>query len=685
MSTVSASKRVRSAIVVVLLLVSSCVGSTDPETGSDSPVDDAAARVDPFDSLFTIASPDTELRIEIGLDQIGRARYRVVRSVAGTDEEVVRDSTLGLETSIGSFAVPGELSQVGPIETVTDTFSLPHGKARVSTVTAETQTIRLGADDGEDRSVLLDVWVADTAVAFRYRLEAPGQAVTIDWERTSFALPSDNRAWLQPHDPPSQYTPAYERLRSREATAASPGPAVVGWTFPALFASESSWTLVTEAGLADGAAGSHFSPATLDGEYLLDFASRGEGNGVGESRPTSQDGWTSPWRVIITSTDLGDIVESDAVRHLTPDSATETADWIQPGRVSWSWWSDHTSSRDADAIEPFIDLAAELGWEYSLVDANWTDFGSDRLAELASYAADRDVGLFVWYNSGGPNNAVTEAPRDRMTDQAIRRQELAWLAEIGVRGIKVDFFHSDKPLTMQQYRDILSDAADFEIMVNFHGSTIPRGWDREFPNLMTMESVRGGEIYTFFPAFHRAAPRQNTVLPFTRNVVGSMDYTPVILGDHVPRRTTNGHELALMVVFESALLHLVDTPEAYLSQPDEVIDLLATVPTVWDETQFVAGEPESHVVIARRHGDTWWIGAINGLEDERFVLADLGDGLGIDGDLEILQVCDNPLWDGDDYDDPGQYVVQTELTANQIRLPLVGHGGCLIRLHMLDR
>lgn len=677
------SMRLRSTVAVVLLLVSACVGSSGsgPESGSGSQVDGAAAQVDPFDALFTVASPDTELRIEIGLDQIGRARYRVVRSVTGTDEEIVQDSTLGLETSLGSFAVAGELSQVAPVETVTDTFSLPHGKARVSTMTAQTQTIRLGADD---ESVLLDVWVADTAVAFRYRLEAPGQVMTIDWERTSFALPASNRAWMQPHDPPTLVTPAYERLRSREATAGSPGPAVVGWTFPALFASEFSWTLVTEAGLADGAAGSHFSPATVNGEYLLDFASRGEGNGVGESRPTSEDGWTSPWRVIITSTDLGDIVESDAVRHLTPGSTINTADWIHPGRVSWSWWSDHTSSRDAEAIEPFIDLAGELGWEYSLVDANWTEFGRDRLAELASYAADRNVGLFVWYNSGGPNNAVTEAPRDRMTDQAIRRQELAWLAEIGVRGIKVDFFQSDKPVTIQQYRDILSDAADFEIMVNFHGSTIPRGWDREFPNLMTMEAVRGGEIYTFVPSFQRVAPRQNTVLPFTRNVVGSMDYTPVILGDHVPRRTTNGHELALTVVFESALLHLVDTPDAYLSQPEEVIDLLATVPTFWDETQFVAGEPESHVVIARRHGDTWWIGAINGLAEETIVVTDLSNSLGVEGELEIVHVCDNAAWEGDDYGDPGQYVVQTELTSSQIRLPLVAHGGCLVRLHMLD-
>ena len=388
--------------------------------------------------------------------------------------------------------------------------------------------------------------------------------------------------------------------------------------------------LVTETALGDGAAGSHLSPVVEEGEYLVDLPHRGEGNGVGDPRPiVGSNGWASPWRLIVASPDIGDIVESNHVRHLSPGaSADEDFAWVEPGTVSWSWWSDFSSSRSADKIKPFIDMSSQLGWRYALVDANWNidtiEFGEEGLAELAEYAAARNVELFVWYNSGGPNNAVTEAPRDRMATAQARRAEFEFLSELGVAGVKVDFFHSDKPETIQLYRDILRDAADFELMVNFHGSTTPRGWQREFPNLMTMEAVRGGEHYAInAAAYTRVAPRQNTVLPFTRNVTGPMDYTPTVLGDQFARRTTNAHELALAVVFESPLQHLVDTPDVYLSQPEVVRGLLSELPTAWDEIHFIDGEPESHVAIARRNGDDWWIGAISARTEPVAITVDL--------------------------------------------------------------
>lgn len=677
------SHRFMALAVSFCLLLVACT-ATDPVEDAD-PTTDAELATAPFETQLTVTSPDGNLRIELGVDALERARYRVVRTTNETDIEVLSDSTLGLETSIGSFAAPGQVTPIADAGSVQTTWPAPHGKVGVVELDASTLSVQIGPSaDG----LVVDLAVTNTAVAFRYRLTAPGQTFTVDWERSSFAVPPQSRAWLQQHDAPSLYTPAYERLRSREATAGAPGRAEYGWTFPALFESPGGWVLITEAQLADGQAASHFSPAATNGEFFLDYANWGEGNGVGDPRPTADDSWTSPWRVIITSTEVGDIVESDAVRAFSmPTDAplSPAPDWIEPGRVSWSWWSDHESSKDGDLIEPFIDLAQEMGWEYSLVDANWDTMTDERMQALIDYAAERDVGLFLWYNSGGPNNAVTEAPRNRMADPTTRRAEMERIAALGIRGIKVDFFHSDKPETIQLYRDILSDAAAAELMVNFHGSTLPRGWSVEFPHLMTMEAVRGAEIYTFDARYQRVAARQNTTLPFTRNVVGSMDYTPVILGEQWLRSTTNSHELALAVVFESALLHLVDTPEVYLSQPDEVIDLLATVPTAWDETQFVAGEPESHVVLARRTGDDWWIGGISALDETLTVPIDLAE-LGISPGTPMVLVCDDPSWepsDDDDatrYDDPAQYVITADASPDTIALRLAPSGGCIARV-----
>jgi len=637
-----------------------------------------------FAPEVTVASPDGGLRIELGIDELARARYRIVRVVAGSDADVLSDSTLGLETSIGSFATPGKLTVLENPESVQLSVPAPHGKAGSVELDAMRQFIQLGAAaDG----LRLEVSVTNTAVAFRYWLDVAGQSFTIDWERSSFAVPPQSRAWLQEHDAPGQYTPAYERLRSREATAGNPGRSTYGWTFPALFESPGGWLLITETELGDGQAGSHLSAAATNGEFFLDYANWGEGNGVGDPRPTADDSWTSPWRLIVTSQDVGDIVESDAVRafSLRVDSPPPTApEWVIPGRVSWSWWSDHDSSQDADAMEPFIDLAQEMSWEYSLVDANWDLIADERMESLIAYAAERNVGLWLWYNSGGPNNGVTEAPRDRMADPATRRAEMARIAALGIRGIKVDFFHSDKPATIQLYRDILSDAFDAQLMVNFHGSTVPRGWAMEFPHLMSMEAVRGAEIYSFDARYQRVAARQNTTLPFTRNVVGSMDYTPVILGDSYLRSTTNSHELALAVVFESAVQHLVDTPDAYLGQPVEVVDLLSTVPTSWDETHFVAGEPESHVVIARRRAATWWIGGINALDESVTVTVDL-DELGVEPGSAMVLICDSPTWEPTvdqllpSYVDPTQYIITTDASPRAVALRLIPSGGCMAR------
>jgi hypothetical protein len=340
--------------------------------------------------------------------------------------------------------------------------------------------------------------------------------------------------------------------------------------------------------------------------------------------------WTLLWRVIVVADRAGALIESQLVNHLAAPSRLADTSWIRPGRVSWSWWSENDSPRDLSRLRDYVDLAHEFGWEYSLVDANWQVHSDEEMQGLAKYAADRGVRLFLWYNSGGPHNHVSEQPRDRMHERGVRRAELEKIAGWGVAGIKVDFFHSDKADGIARYLDILADAFDFQIMVNFHGCTIPRGWTRTWPHLMTMEGVRGAETYIFDADFPAVAPRHNTILPFTRNAIGPMDYTPVTFSDNrYPHLTTAGHELALAVVFESGLLHLADSAESYRSVPPAVRHMLSRVPVAWDETRCLAGEPGSHVVIARRSGPDWWVAGINGLPSPTTVRLDLASLSGV--------------------------------------------------------
>jgi hypothetical protein len=298
--------------------------------------------------------------------------------------------------------------------------------------------------------------------------------------------------------------------------------------------------------------------------------------------------------------------------HLAAPSEISVTDWIKPGVSSWSWWSEGSSPRDYDKLKSFVDMAAEMGWKYSLVDAGWEKMEGGNLSELASYANSKGIGLLVWYNSGGPHNVVEASPRDLFFDADIRKKELKWLKEIGASGVKVDFFQSDKQKIIKLYLDILKDAAEAEIVVNFHGCTLPRGWSRTWPNLLTMEAVRGGEAYRFDRKFPELSPAHHTIIPFTRNVVGPVDYTPLTYSDNrYPHITTFGHETALTVIFESGIQHLADHQKVYRNQPEYILEYLKHLPAAWDETRFIAGRPGEMVILARRSGEKWFIAGIN--------------------------------------------------------------------------
>lgn len=566
-------------------------------------------------------SPGRCTSVTVTLDEAGRLHYGIERNGV----LLLEKSRLGLTCSDRTF--DDELRVITPpqVSTIESDYVMGHGKHRAHHVQAILGEISI--ENTARQHMILQFHVSDQTVAFRYYLPDDGEELTLNAELTTFRFAMTGRAWMQPTSPADGGGPAHENLYSNgvpigSATSAS------SWDLPATIETQGQWLLISESDLDESFHGTRLAPHPEGLAYAVTGPAPEEGMGRGSVRPSAVTPWTSPWRFLSLADSAADLIESTAVWDLATPSRLKETSWIRPGRVSWSWWSENDSTKDLDSLRRFIDFAAEMNWEYSLVDANWNVHDEDDIRSLVDYAAERGIRIFLWYNSAGNNNDSTEGPRDLMHESASRRAEMAKIAEWGVAGIKVDFFHSDKQLGIAHYLGIVSDAADAGLMVNLHGSTIPRGWDRTWPNLLTMEAVRGAEWYLFEPRFADEAVWHNTILPFTRNVIGSMDYTPITFSDKAaPRKTTSAHEIALSVVFESALQHFADSPSAYLAQPSEVRELLSAVPASWDETIGLAGEPGDSVVLARRNGDEWWIAGINAAAKDKtpLDLTRLGD------------------------------------------------------------
>ena len=559
---------------------------------------------------WSLTSPDGRTAIVVSLDESGKLTYRVTRSGA----TILDDSPLGIRRADQTFIDRLRFLSASRPLSIDERYTMPHGKRREHRVTGRQQT--LGFANAGGAKLDLVIRADNDGVAFRYRFpETDAASRTVVEELTGFHVPRGSTGWLLPQSEPGRYTPAYEDYFT-EVASGTTAPTEQGWAFPALFRTNNRWALITEAALDEHYCGSRLAAEAANGVYRLRFPDPREGRGTGDVNPSSSLPWTMPWRVVIVADRAGDIVESDLVLDLSPASRVTDTSWIKAGRASWSWWSESDSPKHAEALNRFTDLAADMGWEYSLVDANWNLMQSGTIEDVIAHARTRGVGLLFWYNSGGPHNDVTEAPRDRMHTREARRAEFAKLKSWGVKGVKVDFWHSDKQDRIRQYRELLEDAADFQMLVNFHGCTVPRGWSREFPHLVGMEAVFGAEQYKFRDTYPARAPAHNTILPFTRNAVGPMDYTPVTFSDaRYPHLTTNTHELALSVVFEVGVQHFADSVESYRALPDATKAFLKQVPSAWDDTRILAGEPGRSVVVARRRGNAWYVGGLNGRDE----------------------------------------------------------------------
>ncbi len=569
---------------------------------------------------WEVLSPDEHLSIVLThtrLDQDNKTElsYQVFLETEEGSIEMIRPSLLGISRSDGNFTNQLRFHSEGEIKEFTDSYELLSSKQSMIDYSGNELTVTFKNDSNKLLSI--DLRALNDGVAFRYRFpETNDSLFTVTGEKTSFKVPQQGKAWIHPYDTITQYTPAYETYYTNGSDIGENSPGSQGWSFPALFQTQNAWMLIAESNLGNNFYGSHLQPIVVDGTYVIRLPEEEEAWGTCVKEPSSTLPWVMPWRVIMVSENIGSLVESTIVQDLADPNIFDDLSWIKPGRVSWSWWSDHASPQDFEKLKEFVDLAAEMGWEYSLVDANWNIMKGGNVQELVKYADEKGVGILLWYNSGGPHNTVGEELRDAMHITERRREEFEKLNDWGIKGVKVDFFQSDKPDIIKQYHDILADAMEYKIMVNFHGCTMPRGWERKYPHLMSMEAVRGAECYSFDNRFPEAAPWYNTILPFTRNLVGPMDYTPVAFSDQTyPHITTYGHEIALPVIFQSSWLHFADRVSVFRELPDFAKEFLSEIPVSWDETRFLEGYPGQYVILARKNNGMWYFGGINGTKE----------------------------------------------------------------------
>lgn len=512
-----------------------------------------------YTRIADISSPDKKIKVSVS-DSIMTVRYggKVVQTIRIGDNFWTESSRI--------------------VETVEERYTMLSGKRRECTYKYRA----MSCSDAQGKNLL--VRVSNDGVAFRFNGAD---------EQVSFVIPDGTKRWLQRQK--TDYEGFYP-----ESTQASNGK----YSYPALVEyADGMFGLITESGINHGNSCSYLT-CSGDG-YTVTYTDNDETD-------------VHAWRILMLGS-LADIVESTLVTDVASGGTLTDKSWIKPGVSSWIYWAYNHSSKDFQKVKEYIDLAHDMGWPYTLIDWEWDEMANGGAIEDAmAYARERGVKVNLWYNSGTSwigNGAP--GPQDRLRTREAREKEMTRLEQMGATGIKVDFFLPDGHEMVDYYLDILEDAARHHLLVDFHGCTIPRGWSRTWPNLMSMEAVYGAEWYNNNRRMTNAAAAHNATLPFTRNVIGPMDYTPCTFTDSQnPHITTDCHELALPILFESGLQHMADRPEAYLNLPEPVKKLLSGLPSAWDDTRLLAGYPGQSAVIARRSGDTWYIAGINGTNEE---------------------------------------------------------------------
>ena len=619
--------------------------------------------------------PDEKLQLIVSASPAEKPSY----SITYNGKAMLEKSPLGMNTNIGDFAKGMKLTghAVTPIDTV-------YHQDRIKTSKVHYQANELICNFENPKGQKIDVVfrVSNHDVAFRYTL--PRQdgkgSVTVTAEETGFRFPQQTTTFLCPQSDAmigwKRTKPSYEEEYKADAPMSDRSQYGHGYTFPCLFRiGDDGWVLVSETGVDSRYCGSRLSDVSEGNLYTVAFPMAAENNGNGTSAPAFALPGATPWRTITVGETLKPIVETtviwDVVRPLY-----ETKHDYRFGRGTWSWilWQDGSINYD-DQVR-YVDLAAAMGYEYVLID-NWWDnnIGRDRMEQFIKYARSKGVEVFLWYSSSGYWNDIEQSPVNRMDNSIARKQEMRWLQSQGVKGIKVDFFGGDKQETLRLYEEILSDADDHGLMVIFHGCTLPRGWERMYPNYVGSEAVLASENLVFSQHFCDNEAFNATLHPFIRNAVGCMEFGGVFLNKRLNRsndggtirRTTDIFQLATAVLFQNPIQNFALAPNNLTDAPQICLDFMKQVPTTWDETRFIDGYPGRYIVLARRHGNTWYIAAANATVEP----------LKLKLDLPMLAGQEVSLYSDDKKMQP-QLKLQKIKTDGSLQLTVQPQGGAVI-------
>ena len=565
-----------------------------------------------------ITSPDGKLVVTVA-DMDGRPSY----SVSYDNVLFLKPSPLGMIANIGDFSSGMSLEKNVSTNKIDETYELASIKQSKVRYVANEAVFSFTQQGKTIYDVIFRI--SNNDVAFKYKIYPQGETLScvVKQEVTGFAFPDGTTTFLCPQSKPmggfARTSPSYETSYTADDVAGKNGWGE-GYTFPCLFRNgDNGWVLVSETGVNGGYCASRLL-GHKGGVYTIGFPQEGEANGNGTVSPGIALPGETPWRTITVGKTLAPIVETtvpfDVVKPLYQAKGEYTY-----GRGSWSWIIGMDGSTNYKEQLRYIDFSAAMGYQSVLVDALWDkQIGRDKIEELAKYGKNKGVALYLWYNSNGYWNDAPQTPRSIMDNAIARRKEMKWMQSIGIRGIKVDFFGGDKQMTMQLYEDILSDANEYGLLVIFHGCTLPRGWERMYPNFASSEAVLASENLHFSQGSCDNEAFNATLHPFIRNTVGSMDFGGSALNkyynaDNAPRGsrrvTSDVYALATAVLFQSPVQHFALAPNNLTDAPSWAIDFMKEVPTAWDEVRFIDGYPGKYVILARRHGDKWYIAGVN--------------------------------------------------------------------------
>ncbi|HEY8876291.1 MAG TPA: glycoside hydrolase family 97 catalytic domain-containing protein [Roseateles sp.] len=569
-----------------------------------------------------LSSPDGQLQVDVSVNDQQQLVYTVQRA----GQPVLLASRLGLVLEQGDYANKLKLVATSPVKLHREQYTLVAGKKSHVDYRANEQRFTIANAAGQQ--LVLTLRASNDGLAMRYTVDGPGRK-TFKEELTSFAFPADARAWLQPMSVAktgyARTNPSYEEHYQADIPVGTPAPLHAGWIFPALFRAGANWVALTEAGMDGRFHASRLADDSTGGTYRIGLPDPREVFTGGKLLADVDGPLTTPWRVLAIGP-LKTVMESTLGTDLAPPAIAFDARRLKPGHASWSWAILKDEGTVFDVQKRFIDYAADMGWNYTLVDANWDrSIGDAKMKELADHARAKNIGLLAWYNSAGAWNDAEQTPRSALLTKADRAREFARLKAIGVQGIKIDFFGGDGASMQAYYVDLLKESAAAGLLLNFHGATLPRGWSRTYPHLMTTEAVRGFEFATFTQDEQDQVVRHAAMLPFTRNLFDPMDFTPMVFADipNIKRATRNGFELAESVLFLSGIQHYAETPEGMATVPAYVKQLLRELPRHWDEVRFLDGEPGKYVVLARRSGKQWFVAGLNADDTPREIQLDL--------------------------------------------------------------